>query len=195
VFRGHKADIYEGGHRVPFIVKWTQKVQPGSSSDQTICTTDFFATVAEITGAQPQENEGEDSFSMLPLLMDSPSSNYGRTSIVHHSINGSFALRKGKWKLIFAPGSGGWSSPKPNSEEEKNLPAYQLYDLTTDIAEQQNLQDEYPEIVEELKAEMASLISNGRSTPGNTQSNEMPLNGKSWEQIAQFTDENNSASN
>lgn len=195
VFRGHKADIYEGGHRVPFIVKWPQKVQPGSSSDQTICTTDFFATVAEITGAQPQENEGEDSFSMLPLLMGSPTSNYGRTSIVHHSINGSFALRKGKWKLIFAPGSGGWSSPKPNSEEEKNLPAYQLYDLTTDIAEQQNLQDEYPEIVEELKAEMASLISNGRSTPGSNQSNEMPLNGKSWEQIAQFTDENNSASN
>ncbi len=99
VFRGHKADIYEGGHRVPYVVSWPAKVKPGVT-DQLLCTTDLFATVAEIVGADFSDNVAEDSYSFLPALK-LKSNSVVRESIVHHSINGSFAYRKGDWKAIF----------------------------------------------------------------------------------------------
>ena len=112
--RGNKADIYEGGHRVPFIVRWPGKVKAGSAFDQTICTADIFATIADINGKLPRlpAETAEDSFSFLPALTGQ--SKATRPSTIHHSINGSFAIRKGKWKLALCPGSGGWSEPKPN---------------------------------------------------------------------------------
>ena len=172
-FRGNKADIFEGGHRVPFIVRWPAKVKAGGSSAQTVCLTDFMATVAEIIGAKPPPNAGEDSVSLVPVLMgtDGPR----RAALVSHSINGSFAIREGNWKLCLCAGSGGWSAPRPGTPEEKSLPADQLYDLATDRAEQRNVAAEHPEIVKRLGGLLDKYIADGRSTPGETQKNAVEI--------------------
>lgn len=132
-FRGSKADIYEGGHRVPFVVRWPSKVKPGKT-DQILCTTDLFATVADIIGEELSDDIAEDSYSFLPAMKVNSVSK-PRESIVHHSINGSFAYRKGDWKVCFCPGSGGWSAPRPKSEGIENLPDVQLYNLKNDVGE------------------------------------------------------------
>ncbi len=89
-----------------------------------------------------------------------------RDPVVHHSLRGRFAVRSGKWKLIFAPGSGGWAHPKDKEALEMGLPLLQLYDLEDDPAEQHNLQAKYPEVVEQMTKVMESLITRGRSRPG-----------------------------
>lgn len=181
IFRGTKADIYEGGHRVPFIVEWPEKALKNSKSDKIICTTDFFATCAELTGYQIKDNEAEDSFSMLPLITGENDSEI-RESIVHHSVDGSFAIRQGDWKLIFCPGSGGWSHPTPQEiiKEKLDLPTMQLYNLKNDIGETNNLIDKHLEKVAELKTALKTIILDGRSTPGITQENDGM---KEWKQI------------
>lgn len=181
IFRGHKADIFEGGHHVPFIMKWPSVIKPGSVSDQTICTTDLMATCADILGISLNDNEGEDSFSMLPLLVNQQSNDFKREYTIHHSINGSFAIRKGDWKLILCPGSGGWSKPKPEQAINLGLPDIQLYNLTTDIEEKTNLYKEYPDIVKELFDLLMKCIENGRSTTGENQPNDNSLKGN-WSQ-------------
>ncbi|QCX39738.1 arylsulfatase [Aureibaculum algae] len=186
IYRGHKADIFEGGHRVPFIVKWPKHIKPNSSSDKTICTTDLLATVAELTNTALKDSEGEDSYSMVPLFSSESVNNYSREATVHHSINGSFAIRKGKWKMIFCPDSGGWSDPKPNSELAKTLPKYQLYNLEEDPEEANNLFKVNPEIAKELNSLMVSTIKNGRSTEGENQQNDAPMNAKVWNEIERF---------
>ena len=187
IYRGHKADIYEGGHRVPFIARWPSNIKAGSESGKTICTTDFMATCADITNRTLAQNEGEDSFSLLPLFTNNNSSKFLREATVHHSINGSFAIRKGKWKMIFAPGSGGWSAPKPNSEEAKNLLPYQLYNLSEDPTETNNLYMSQLEVGKELKQLMISYIENGRSNAGEKQSNEPEAyKKKEWKQLETF---------
>ena len=158
-FRGHKADIYEGGHRVPFIVKWPGRIQNGSVSAQTICTTDFMATCAEISGYSLADDEGEDSYSLISLFEQTNSEPF-REATVHHSINGSFAIRKGDWKLIMCPGSGGWSSPKPNNKELiATLPKYQLYNLQDDPGEESNRLELNSEKVKELKTLLSKYIN------------------------------------
>lgn len=180
-FRGMKADIFEGGHRVPFIVEWPEQGLKNTSSDETICTTDFFATCAELTGYRIKDTEAEDSYSMLSLITgedDAPIREY----TVHHSINGSFAIRQGDWKLNVCPGSGGWSYPRPQDIEKENLdlPAMQLYNLAADIGETNNLIAENPNKVAELKAALKKNILDGRSTYGANQENEGM---EGWEQI------------
>ncbi|GLR18317.1 sulfatase family protein [Portibacter lacus] len=180
IYRGHKADIFEGGHRVPFIVKWPKEIKAGRSSDQIICTTDFIATCADIVGTTLNANEGEDSYSFLPILK-SAEGKTARESIIHHSINGSFALRKEEWKLILCPGSGGWSNPRPNSKGIDTLPSYQLYNLAENPEETKNLITEYPQIALDLKKELVEIIDNGRSTAGPKQEND--LGPKAWSQL------------
>lgn len=173
VFRGHKADIFEGGHRVPFIARWPAVITSGSTSDETICTTDFLATCANISGYPLSGNEGEDSYNLMPLFEEPAPSNRLREATIHHSINGSFAIRQGDWKLIMCPGSGGWSFPTPeNKEALDTLPKIQLYDLKNDASESRNLQSEYPEKVTALKSLLVKYIQEGRSTPGTPQSND-----------------------
>lgn len=186
-YRGHKADIFEGGHRVPFIAKWPAMIVPGSVSDRTICTTDFLATCAEIVGLELDDDVGEDSFSMLALFADPDAGDYARECTVHHSINGSFAIRKGRWKLIFAPGSAGWSHPRPGTNEVMALPEIQLYDMKNDPFESQNLYASYPGVVAELKQTILRYVREGRSRPGKPQTNDPPAYGdKEWKQIAIF---------
>jgi arylsulfatase A-like enzyme len=179
VFRGHKADIYEGGHRIPFIVRWPETIQAATQSDQTVCLIDLTATMAEITGYELPDTAAEDSVSNLPIWTGTATEAV-REATVHHSINGSFSIRKGHWKLEMCPGSGGWSYPRPNTDEVVGLPPIQLYDLGKDIGERENVQDQYPEVVEELKSLLSSYVRNGRSTPGTNQPN---TGSKHWPQL------------
>lgn len=163
LYRGHKADIFEGGHRVPFLVRWPAKVKAGSSCDDTTCLTDMLATMAEVLEKKLPSDAGEDSISMLPNLLGVAEGPV-REATVHHSINGTFAIRKGKWKLIDAPHSGGWSAPKPREKDSyAKLPLMQLYDLESDPGETRNLESEQPEVVKELKALLIRYQEEGRS--------------------------------
>ena len=180
VFRGHKADIYEGGHRIPLLVRWPDRIPPGVS-DETVCLVDFLATCADLMGEALADNAAEDSVSNLPTWCGTTPSRPLRQATVHHSYNGSFSIRKGKWKLEFCPGSGGWSHPRPNTPETADLPPIQLYDLTADIGERVNLQDKHPDIVSELTELMIRYVRDGRSTPGNPQPNTGPDH---WPQLA-----------
>ena len=171
IYRGNKADLYEGGHRVPFLLRWPAKVKPAVSA-ALIGQFDFLATFADITGATVPAGMGEDSVSFLPVLLGAKES--VRQGIVSQSINGSFAIRDGQWKLLLSAGSAGWSSPKPGPEEA-GLPPVQLYDLSKDPGERKNLQAEFPERVASMKAELEKLIARGRSTPGPDLANDVPV--------------------
>jgi arylsulfatase A-like enzyme len=142
-WRGQKADIHEGGHRVPFLASWPGSIAPGTTSDVPACLTDLFATVAEIAG---DPATAEDSHSLLPALKGEGRTS--RTHVVHHSSNGMFAIREGSWKLIQGQGSGGFTKVKVEPGE----PPGQLYDLASDPGETKNLYAEKPEVVARLSA-------------------------------------------
>ena len=162
-YRGSKADSWDGGHRVPFIVRWPGQVNAGSKSDQLITLVDVFATASEITGAQAPAM-GEDSVSFLPALSGKPIVST-RKGVIHHSISGHFGYREGKWKLILARGSGGWTSPKENQVDSK-APEAQLYNMEEDPSEQNNLYLKQPKLAQRLLAQLTSDIERGRSTNG-----------------------------
>lgn len=170
VFRGHKADIYEGGHRIPFLARWPGQVKAGTRSDQLLCLTDFMATCSQILGVDLPATAGEDSTGFLPALKGRDQGPL-REAIVHHSINGSFAIRQGSLKLALCPGSGGWSAPRPGRDDTSKLPAVQLYDLSSDIGEQHNLQATRRQDVQMLTALLEKYVTQGRSTPGAPQQN------------------------
>jgi arylsulfatase A-like enzyme len=174
VYRGAKADIYEGGHRVPFVARWPKQIKPGSKYEHTVSLTDLMATVAAITGAEMAPNAGEDSVSMLPLWTADSLDTPLREATVHHSIEGMFAIRKDKWKLIFGAGSGGWSAPIPKVAAAQKLPQLQLYDLMADPGERQNLAAQYPAVVSELTELLQDYVDRGRSTVGPVQQNDTP---------------------
>lgn len=170
VFRGHKADIYEGGHRIPFLVRWPGRVKPGTSSDQLLCLTDLLATCAEMLGIELPGDAGEDSVSFLPALLGTATHPL-REAVVHHSIDGSFAIRQGSWKLALCPGSGGWSVPRPGRDDSSQLPSVQLFDLAHDTGEQMNVERQHPEVVTRLTALLQKYVQQGRSTDGPAQEN------------------------
>lgn len=172
-FRGYKADIWDGGHRVPFLVRWPSVVQAGTSSSQLVCLTDLMATAAELVGATLPEDAAPDSFSILPLLrgLDRPV----RPSVVHHSIDGFFALREPEWKLALCAGSGGWEQPKEAVARKQGLPDRQLYNLVADPGEQHNRCGAHPEIAERLTRQLETIVQEGRSTPGPRQQNDVPV--------------------
>jgi arylsulfatase A-like enzyme len=178
IYRGHKADIYEGGHRVPFIAKWPTGIPADSRTSQTICLTDLMATAADLTGQVLPDDAGEDSYSLLSLFQRE--ADYERTATVHHSIEGEFAIRQGDWKLALCPGSGGWSAPSPFDEDTDTLPPFQLYNLAEDPGEQHNLIDRHPETADSLRNLLVQYIEQGRSTPGPPQSNE---SNSPWKQL------------
>jgi arylsulfatase A-like enzyme len=165
--RGYKSDAWEGGHRVPFIVRWPGVVKAASQCDQLVHQADLMATLAEIFGQPLPDNAGEDSYSLVPLLRgeDRPV----RQHAVSASMRGVPAMRLGSWKYIPAPGSGGWSTRGDPSEP------VQLYNLAADIGEMNNLAAKQPEQVAELSALLEKLIADGRSTPGPPQKNDVPV--------------------
>jgi arylsulfatase A-like enzyme len=169
-WRGMKRDKWEGGHRVPFIVRWPGKIANGSTSDQTVCLTDVMATCAAITGTVLPGNAAGDSFDLLPILLRKESGGQVRTYTLHQSINLALAIRKGPWKYLDHPGSGGNNYDNPElkpfalPDTAPDAPG-QLYNLETDPGETVNLYFKQPEIVRELKALLENSKTQGRSAP------------------------------
>jgi arylsulfatase A len=165
--RGYKSDAWEGGHRVPFIVRWPATVKPGSECRQLIVQTDVFRTLGEILGAKLPDNAGEDSFSMLPLLRGEDKAI--RENAVSSASSGLPAVRLGDWKYIPGAAGGGFG------EKGGTPQSVQLYNLADDLAEKNNLAAAMPEKVAEIKTMLDRVIANGRSTPGPPQKNDVEV--------------------
>ncbi|SDD65649.1 sulfatase family protein [Niabella drilacis] len=170
ILRGAKADIYEGGHRVPCLIQWPRRIKGDREVKQPISLVDFFASFAHITGYPIKDHEAEDSYNLYPLLANPGFSGSIRSDVVMHSIDGSFSIRKNNWKLELCPGSGGWSAPRSNANTE-GLPPVQLYNLSNDIEEKNNVQAQHPRVVKKLTDLLIGYIEKGRSTPGKPQKN------------------------
>ena len=164
-YRGMKRDIWDGGHRIPFLARWPGKIRPGSTSDRTTCLTDLIATCADILGKKLPKDAGEDSYSILPALLGADAGKPIREATVHHSSKGMFAIRQGRWKLVLGPGSGGNRYPSGPNALKKGDPSGQLYDMTADESEKKNLYNEHPEIVERLTALLEKYKRQGHSRP------------------------------
>ena len=171
--RGCKGDIYEGGHRVPFLARWPGKVKPGSECSDTICLNDLLATAADIVGAKLPANAGEDSVSILPDLLGTAKGPV-REATIHQSPGRNLAIRQGPWKLIFL-----------------HTGKRELFNLQTDIGETKDVAAANPEVVERLTKLMQQYVANGRSTPGPAQKNEasISLDGKGKAAGKQVLDE------
>ncbi len=160
IYRGQKSDVWDGGHHTPFIARWPDRIKSGTKSDETICLVDLTATCAALVGYQLPDNAAEDSYNILPALLGESLTNPIREATVHHSIEGKFAIRKGKWKFLDCAGSGGWSTGGDK------LPG-QLYDMEADPRETTNLfqSPEHQAIVTELKTLLEKYKSQGYSRP------------------------------
>ena len=167
-WRGVKRDQWEGGHRVPFIVRWPGKIASGSTSDQTVCLTDIMATCAAITGTALPDSAAQDSFNILPLLLNKESGGTVRPYTLHQTISLALAIRKGPWKYLDHRGSGGNNYNNPElkpfalADNAPDAPG-QLYNLESDPRETVNLYFKHPEIVQELKALLEKSKAEGRS--------------------------------
>lgn len=169
--RGGKRDIYEGGHRVPFIVRWPAAVSPGGQCAAPVNQTDLLATFAELAGQPLGPGEGEDSFSFLALLHGR--SRPARPPMVHHSASGHFAVRDGRWKLNMLRGSGGSLAPRL-LDPEPGEPEFELYDLSEDRGERFNLASQHPDIVAKLSATLTAIVRDGHSVAGRASRNDGP---------------------
>jgi len=160
--RGFKSHIWEGGHRVPFITHWPGRIKAGAVSDEMICLTDLMATCAALVGADLSEEEGPDSFNMLPVLLGRRSRQPIRPALVLHSCFGVFAIRQGRWKLILdTKTSGGWV--KPGGKKPVPGTPGQLYDLAEDPYERNDLWDQHPDVVRRLSQLLEEYKKQGRS--------------------------------
>lgn len=170
-WRGMKRDQWEGGHRVPFLVRWPGKVRPGSVSEQTLSLTDVMATCAGVSGAKLPNNTAEDSFDFSPVLFGKKSEQPLREFTLHQAVlNRAMAIRRGPWKYLDHQGSGGnnYNDPelKPFALKDTAPTAPgQLYNIAKDPGEMTNLYFEYPEIVRELKGKLDECKRSGRSAP------------------------------
>lgn len=156
IFRGEKSDIWEGGHHIPLIMRWPNNIPAGKRVSEVISLVDMMGTLAAVTNQKLPVNAGPDTYNFWPLI--SGKGSVTRPSIIFHSNDGMFAIRRGKWKFIDGQGSGGWSAKDPND----NAPG-QLYDMEKDERETTNLYTKYPEIVKELKDLLEKQKSQGYS--------------------------------
>ena len=156
LFRGTKADIYEAGHHVPFLVRWPGRVAAGSVSEKTICHVDCFATFADILDVEKPEGHAIDSHSFLPSMTGMAAS--PRPGVINHSASGMFAIRDGQWKLIAGNGSGGREQPRGAPFQRP----YQLYDLEADVREAHNLIEQRADVAKIMEQELERI----RNLPG-----------------------------
>lgn len=161
IFKGRKADIYDAGHRIPFVARWPKRIKKGTMSNEIMCTTDLFATIAEIVNKPLPPNAAEDSDPMLPAFIGQQKGPI-REVIIHHSLSGIFAIRKGNWKLSTELGSGGFTEPRKLQAMSGEAPMT-LYNMANDVEEKNNLYFEHPEIVKELSGLLNKYITEGRS--------------------------------
>lgn len=171
IYRGGKRDIYEGGHRVPFFVRWPAGIaQPGRNCDRLVGQTDVLATIAEIIGAELPANAGEDSQSFASVLQV-PRAIHERLPLINHGMKGRFAITEGNWKLLL---------PHQRISAE-------LYDLASDPGEEENVIDRHPEIAKRLQTSITEIVLNGRTTPGKPQANDTGYwDDLSWIEPAQY---------
>ncbi len=164
-WRGYKAHIWEGGHRIPLIASWPAAVPVNTVSDEVFCLTDVMATCAAVAGAQLLDDEAEDSYDMLPVLLDRKTGDGPiREATVHHSSYGVFSIRHKRWKMVLhCQDSGGWPTPR-GSHPRRGMPG-QLYDLADDPYEAHNLWSERPDIVGQLEQLLSRYQKSGRSVP------------------------------
>lgn len=146
-YRGQKGDIHEGGHRVPLLVSWPGRIEPGTETTYLTTLTDLYATFADVVGIKPGSMDAVDSETILPTRLSH--AQMQRSPVVHHSSRGMFAIRDGDWKLIEELGSGGFTQPAIIQQVEGG-PAGQLYNLAEDPSETTNLYQERPDVVERL---------------------------------------------
>lgn len=158
-YKGRKSHSYDGGHRVPFIVSWPKRIKANSNSDEVICATDLYATVADLIDHKMATNEAHDSYSFLPVLKGESYKKPLREATIHHSLDGHFSIRKANWKYIDAKGHGGFAQIKEDVSEDQ----IQLYDLSNDLAETNNVYSEYPKVVSELKKLLENYKTQGYS--------------------------------
>lgn len=154
--RGLKADIWEGGHRIPFIVKWEGRIAENVANEHTICSIDLMATIADIVDHSLSGNAAEDSYNILPLFYGKESKELESRALIHHSGSGVFAIRKGQWKLILSNRSGGFSD-NLNKDGYGINTSGQLYNLSTDLKEKNNLYESRPDIVDSLAVILEGL--------------------------------------
>ncbi|MEQ1839161.1 MAG: arylsulfatase [Verrucomicrobiales bacterium] len=166
--RDYKGTLWDGGHRVPFIVRWPDRIKAGGRTDQLTCLTDLMATCAEIVGAKLPDSAGEDSVSILPVLLGTATGPV-RETVVHHSLRGDFAIRQGHWKLALSAEPDGLTRGGVT-----DIPG-QLYDMGKDVGERTNAYTQHPEIVAQLTKLLEKYVADGRSTPGPTQKNDVPV--------------------
>lgn len=159
--RGTKADIWEGGHRVPFVVRWPGRTPAGAVSNELVELTDLLATSAAIVAAELPPGAGPDSRNILPALLNVQPEKPVRDFAVHHSLWAAFAIRQGPWKLTPHRGSGGFTIPREIDPSTAGGPAGQLYHLESDPSETTNVYDEHPEVVERLSELLNSIQTNG----------------------------------
>jgi len=159
-YRGHKAEIWEGGHRVPLVMRWPGRIAAGAQSDQLICLNDVMATCAAIVGATLPENAAEDSVDMLPALNGTATSPL-RQMLVHHDVRGAFAIREGDWKLVV------------NASKDAE-PTFELYNLKEDLGETRDVSAAHADIMQHLLTVLDGCVAQGRSTPGPSQPNDTP---------------------
>ncbi len=192
IYRGYKFTVYEGGLRVPFVVRWPGTVEPGSRCDRLVGLNDMAATFAEITGTQLDIAEAPDSFSILPLLRDPSSEGPDRTLVMQSPL--AFAVRAGRWKLALTPGSGsrgvwgtrpdpeeawgnalnGFGGP-PTGRDLRRAPFVQVFDMHEDAVEDRNVAVERSDVAGWLSRRLDEVIARGRSTPGAPLSNDVEV--------------------
>ena len=154
-WRGQKADIWDGGHREPFVARWPGHIEAGGSSDALVCLGDLLATCADLLDAELPPGAGEDSVSMVPIFAGREYE-HARKEVVHHSSHGIFSIRQGEWKLIDGLGSGGFTEPVFEEAQESGVHG-QLYHLTIDPTEAINRWSSEPEIVEQLTTRLDQI--------------------------------------
>jgi arylsulfatase A-like enzyme len=160
-WRGMKADIFDAGHRIPFLARWPGKIRPDTVSNQLGCLTDLMATAAGIVNFKLPDGAAEDSFDLLPALLGRARSPI-RQAVVHHSNQGMFSIRMQNWKLELGLGSGGFTVPA-RLDPEPGGPPGQLYDLAKDPQETDNVYLKHPDVVARLSALLASYQQQGHS--------------------------------
>ena len=162
--RGMKADAWECGHRMPFIVRWPKVAKPGTTSDHLVCFTDLMATFSQLVGKELPKDAGPDSFSFLGQVNgDQQVEQFPvRNNLVIAAGGKLKTIRQGKWKYIDGLGSGGFSKPK-KVEPEPGQPTAQLYDLHSDIGETKNVFAAHPDLVTELKQELERVVESKSS--------------------------------
>lgn len=195
MLRGMKSDAWEGGHRIPLVIRWPGHIEPNVSSDALISQVDMMATFAALTGAKLPNGAAEDSYSILPLLKD-PSGENSRKAMVTQSGNGILAIQKGDWKLILSSGGGGsWTYPKGelpvlvSKGNDQIWANVQLYNMKRDVTEIQNVANNHNDEVKALMALLKEYVMSGKS---NSERSAKPLIlDELWEEVEWIKEINN----